>query len=390
MRAGHTAHTCFVVLGLVLVCALSAAAQVALPRGDAQSTRVFATQSVDAAPHKLLWQTEKLFHVKFSENFVSHQGPMTFTGALPTGHNYSLPLVSGRTIFFTVYVGNSYFYVLDTATGNRIVMLKFDDNELSTLAAIGSTAFFGTQKGSVIAYDASARALKWSFEEKDVPFTNGHPLIADGVLYICGERKGVYALSADTGTLWWQFKHDSYLSGIAVQDDDVVVLSETRLIAIDKKTGTQKWESSVGRDFYGPQILDDQIFVRHTAGEVRAYALKDGALRWKSKKNGGTISPFVLYKGTVIYGQELGNLVALDARTGAEKWSFKTKKPCRDPLIAGTTLYARCADHFHYALDPETGALKWSVDTKAAGPTPIVANGVMYSLSSDGLLQAFQ
>jgi outer membrane protein assembly factor BamB len=315
---------------------------------------------------------------------------MTITGDLPTGHNYSLPLVSGATIFFTVYVGDSYFYVLDTATGNRIVMLKFDDNRLSTLAAIGSTAFFGTEKGSVIAYDASAKALKWSFEQKDVSFSSGHPVIADGVVYICGVRNGVYALSAETGALLWQYKHDKYLSGIAVQGDNVVVLSESSLIAIDRKTGTEKWHSSVGRDFYGPQILDDQIFVRHTAGEVRAYALQDVALRWKAKRNGGTVSPFVLYKGIVIYGEELGNLVALDARTGAEKWRFKTKKPCRDPLIAGTTLYARCSDHFHYALDPETGALKWSVATKAPGSTPIIADGVMYSLSSDGLLQAFQ
>ena len=377
-------------VGVVLVCASATAGQVALPRGDAQSSRVFATQSVDSAPHKLVWQTEKLFHVKFSESFISHQGPMTITGDLPTGHNYSLPLVSGRTIFFTAYVGDSYFYALDTATGERIVMLKFDDNRLSTLAAIGSIALFGTEKGSVIAYDASAKALKWSFEQKGVSFSAGHPVIAAGVVYICGEGKGVYALSAETGALLWQFQQDKYLSGIAVQGDNVVVLSDSTLIAIDRKTGTEKWHSSVGRDFYGPQILDGQIFVRHTAGEVRAYALQDGALRWKAKRNGGTASPFVLFKCSVIYGEELGNLVALDARTGAEKWRFKTKKHCGDPLVAGTTLYARCSDHFHYALDAETGTLKWSVDTKAAGPTPIVAAGVMYSLSADGLLQAFQ
>ena len=276
MKAGHGFCLLF---GLVFFGALSAAGQVALPRGNAQNTRVFATRSVDAAPHILVWQAEKLFRVKFSESFVSHNGPFTISGDLPTGHNYSLPLVSDGTIFFTVYGGDSYFYVLDTAIGNRIVMLKFDDNEVSTLAAIGATAFFGTGQGSVIAYDAAAKALKWSFEQKDVSFAAAHPVIDAGVVYACGY---------------------------------------------------------------------------------------------------------------VIYGEELGNLVALDARTGAEKWKFKTKKPCRDPLIAGTTLYARCADHYHYALDAETGALKWSIDTKANEPTPLVADGVMYALSSDGLLQAFQ
>jgi outer membrane protein assembly factor BamB len=92
----------------------------------------------------------------------------------------------------------------------------------------------------------------------------------------------------------------------------------------------------------------------------------------------------------VIYGEEYGSVVALDAQTGAEKWRFKTKKTCRDPLIAGATVYARCDDEYLYALNPETGALKWSSNTKARGRTPTIANGALYFLSSDGTLQAIQ
>lgn len=92
----------------------------------------------------------------------------------------------------------------------------------------------------------------------------------------------------------------------------------------------------------------------------------------------------------VIYGEEYGNVIAIEAQTGVEKWRFKTKKTCRTPSIAGEILYARCDDHNLYALDPQTGALKWSFDSGASGGVPTIANGVMYVLTSNGTLQALR
>ena len=172
-----------------------------------------------------------------------------------------------------------------------------------------------------------------------------------------------------------------------MQGEHVVVLSNKTLIALDRKTGTKKWEAEVGREFAGPSVLGEQIFVTHESGEIRAHALADGALKWKSKIGGGTETALALFKDVVIYGEEYGSLVALEAKTGAEKWRFKTKKTCRAPLIAGETLYASCDDEYLYALDPETGVLKWTINTKAKGRTPTIANGAMYVLSSDGTLQ---
>ena len=149
-------------------------------------------------------------------------------------------------------------------------------------------------------------------------------------------------------------------------------------------------EVDVGRDFYDPSILDDQIFVTHVDGELRAYALQDGALKWKSKKAGGAGSSLALYDSSVFYGEQFGSLIAVDARTGDEKWRFKTKRPCSSPRVAGATVYTRCDDHYLYALDPATGALNWKLDTKGRGATPLIANGVLYSLSSDGYLQAIR
>ena len=359
-----------------------------MPYGDAQRSRVYATSGLSAPPTQVLWQLDKLFRLKFTEDYVMQNGPLTIRGELPTFQSLTAPIVSDGTLFFTIYVDTGYFYAVDARTGKQLVTLKFDDTGLSSPVALGQTVFFGTRRGKLYAYDVRKRASTWTYEQKDVSFSGAEPVIEDGVIYLCSYDSGVFAVAAHNGSLKWQFKFDNFLEGPAVQGDYVVVLSNKALIVLDKKSGMKKWETEIGRDFYGPSILEDQIFVRHVDGEVRAYALQDGALKWKSKKEGGARTSLALYNGSVLYGEQYGNVVAIDAHTGLEKWRFKTKKHCSSPRVAGATVFARCDDHYLYALDPATGALNWKVDTKGSGATPLIANGVLYSLSSDGYLQA--
>lgn len=386
----HTLQRILRLSFVVLVLTNSAAAQVTMPHGDAQRSRVFATSGLSAPPSRVVWQLDNLFHLKFTEDFVLKNGPFTLRGELPTFQSLTAPIVSDGVIFFTIYVDTGYFYAVDAGTGKQIVTLKFDDTGLSAPVAMGQTAFFATRRGKLYAYDVKTRSSKWTFEQKDASFAEAEPVVDDGVIYLCSYESGVFAIAANNGALKWQFKTDRPLAGPAVQGEHVVVLSNKALIALDTKSGTKKWEQDIGRDFYGPSILGDQIFVRHIDGEVRAYGLQDGALKWKSKIEGGARTPLALYDGSVFYGEQYGNLVALDARTGLEKWRFQTKKHCSGPRVAGATVYTSCDDHYLYALDAATGALKWKAGTKGSGPTPIMANGVGYSLSSDGHLQAIQ
>ena len=386
----HLVKRLLVIGGLFLLLATPTASQESMLLGNTQRSRVFATQSADAPPQHLLWQVDGLFRLKFSEERVSPMGSALLFGNFPV-FSLSAPLVSDRTIFLSLNnYGDAYLLAIDARTGERIITLNFADNVLCGLAAIGPVAFFGTAKGRVNAYDASSKSLKWSFEEKGTSFCVSDSAIADGVFYISGYNSGVYAFDANTGAVLWRFAFNKRFFGPAVQGDDVIILTEDSLIGIDKKTSTKKWEARVGRLYYGPAILDDQVFVRHIGGEIRAYAVKDGALQWKSNKQGGAKTALVLFHGLVIYGEELGNIVALDARTGAEKWRFKTKKPCRPPIVAGTTVYSRCADHYLYALDADSGTLRWSTEMKSSGLTPAIADGVVYSLNPDGVLQAFR
>lgn len=376
-------------LGLV---AGSAGAQtsveIAMVDGNAQRSRVVATKSVDAPPKEWLWQSERLFQLKYSVPISTQTGPMTIRGDIPTFHSFTYPIVSQGIVFFTLYVDNAYFYAVDANTGKQLVTLKFDNNRLSAPAAFGQVAFFGTTSGNVYAYDMSTRRMKWSYQGQG-SFSYSSPVIDDGVVYVSGERDGIVALAADTGAVKWKIKAEQVLYRPAIKGDNLVVYGvEGMLLSLNKKTGTKNWQTKLGRKFGATAILDDQVFVTHDLGEIRAYSLADGTLRWKSNKDGGTQTGLALFNDTVIYGEEFGNIVALDAHSAAQKWKFKTKKRCLSPIVAGETVYTSCGDHHLYAIDPQTGQLKWKFDWKRIGPLPTFANGVMYFLGSDGILQA--
>ncbi len=376
-------------IGLVAGPARSqASVEIAMVDGNAQRSRVLATKSVDAAPKEWLWQTEQLFKLRYSTPISVNTPGEILRGYIPTYHDYTFPIVSDGIIFFTLYVNDAYFYAVDANTGKKLLTLKFDDNRFSAPAALGQVAFFGTSTGNVYAYDMSTRNMKWAYEGQG-SFSYSSPVIDEGVVYVSGEKDGIVALSADTGVAKWKIKANQVLYQPAIQGDDLVVRGINGvLLSLNKRTGTKNWETKLGRNFGATAILDDTVFVIHDKGEIRAYSLADGTLRWKSNKDGGTRTGLALFNDTVMYGGEYGDIVALDAHSAAEKWKFKTKKPCLAPIVAGETVYTSCGDHHLYAIDPQTGQLKWKFDWKRNGPLPTLANGVMYFLSSDGILQA--
>lgn len=93
--------------------------------------------------------------------------------------------------------------------------------------------------------------------------------------------------------------------------------------------------------------------------------------------------------GLAFTGSEAGALVALDAATGAEVWSFQTGNTIvSTPFVdADGALYFGSADRSVYRLDAQTGELVWSFQTgDEVFSSPVVQDGVVYIGSRDGVL----
>jgi eukaryotic-like serine/threonine-protein kinase len=77
------------------------------------------------------------------------------------------------------------------------------------------------------------------------------------------------------------------------------------------------------------------------------------------------LSPPAVVNGVVYIGAEDGNVYALNAATGAEKWSYPTGVEIvnSSPAVVNGVVYIGSYNGEVYALNAATGAKEWSYTT---------------------------
>ena len=389
-------HLKFVpLISITLICSLTTEAQstaIDINAANPQRTRVLDTKGLETAPTQILWKTEKLFQYRASEWISADNGPFKINVNVPTDQNFSVPIIAGDLLYFTYVASDGFVFAIEKTTGQKVLLLQFDNNSVSPPAALDNIVFFGSGRGQVHAYDVRKREEKWTFVDKHHSFAGSRPILDRDLLYFYAADRGLYAFVAGTGAVKWLFKSEKFVHTPAVAGDRVILLTATgHLIAVDRATGTTRWDVGVGRDAIAPAVLGNQIFLVYGGGEIRSYSALDGTLQWKSKDVPRSGTPVVLHKGMVYYAGRENSVIATDATTGAEKLRFKTNRRCYAPVIAGELLYVRCEDRKLYALSTATLAEVWQIQNEKVIPPPVVfADGVMYSLGTDGYMYAMK
>jgi len=197
---------------------------------------------------------------------------------------------------------------------------------------------FGGGDGAVYALDARDGSRVWMFQtpqlegDDDVgsgptlslPGVNG---FADGVVYIPGKDRILYALDMLTGAPIWSF---------AVRDDSPKVSGST------KST---------------PALVGNTVYFGYGAG-VYAVNATTGAKIWKSTDVGPAtqiVISSVAVAGPggdrVVFGADVaGGIFALDAQTGARIWSYDTGGVLGSPALADDRLLVPGMNGFLYAF----------------------------------------
>jgi outer membrane protein assembly factor BamB len=169
-----------------------------------------------------------------------------------------------------------------------------------------------------------------------------------------------------------------------------------------------------GRVLSSPAVAGDVVYIASTDGSLYAVNRGDGTQKWKFDSKGPIASSPAVAGGVVIVSSVDGLIYGVDAATGASKWTFKTKGERRftapgihgaipntermpdpfdvflsSPVVANGVAYIGSGDQNVYALDAATGALKWTFATgDVVHASPAVANGVVYIGSWDRNLYA--
>lgn len=185
----------------------------------------------------------------------------------------------------------------------------------------------------------------------------------------------------------YQFPTTSNQTSPIVVDGVIYVTSPNRAAALDLRTGREvwTWDRPIPKDYQsigfgqvsrGPAILDDKLYIATLDCYLVALDLKTGQQRWATKvedyKPGYsmTLAPLAI-KGKVVVGVSGGEagirgfIDAYDANTGSRAWRFFTipapGEPGNDTWAGDSWKTGAGSTWVTGAFDPELNLVYWGV-----------------------------
>lgn len=153
------------------------------------------------------------------------------------------------------------------------------------------------------------------------------------------EKGGVVGLDARTGRVRWSEHLSGHMRGEPAPDHSSGTVAtvwqddetSTELRMIDAATGAVRWTQDLGLMSGSPVITHGIVAVSSGNGskdsEVRAFALSDGRLRWRTTVRAPSqpdLRPLVDDDDLYVVDQ-IGNVARIDLTDGRRRWSTDTK-----------------------------------------------------------------
>jgi outer membrane protein assembly factor BamB len=137
-----------------------------------------------------------------------------------------------------------------------------------------------------------------------------------------------------------------------------------------------------------PVAADGRVFTLDAQSGVMAHDARTGAPLWSrdltrasDRARDASGGKLAVAGGTLFATTGFGDLYALDAATGAERWRQRMDAPMGGGVtVAGGLVYTVTRDGRAWALDAETGRIRWELAGTGApavltgGPSPIVTD----------------
>ncbi|MCL2729518.1 MAG: PQQ-binding-like beta-propeller repeat protein [Actinomycetia bacterium] len=229
----------------------------------------------------------------------------------------------------------------------------------------------------------------------------GTPAVSDGLLYVTSFE--VHALDVASGRR--QFKTRDVAWTMAVSGGRIHASDGPSLFALDAADGSERWRTAIDGWVYAVRTdsRGGTVVTGVRGGGVQAWDAARGGLRWE---RGGAQTEFeqpdsgpTAVDGTVYY-QGGGLLHAVDAMTGAERWSYPVGEPGAAgsvptrPVVADGVVHLTAGTRV-LALDARTGAERWHFEAPAVMfappvhvPGPAASGGGIYVTDHLGTVYA--
>lgn len=181
------------------------------------------------------------------------------------------------------------------------------------------------------------------------------------------------------------------------RDRTVLIGGPLAVVALDADRGKPRWRRrfssggegqwriqwSPGREYRFVQLLadGDTVYASDTDHTLHALDLRTGDDRWTVELAGGLVSTPVLHAGRLFAASRYGEVVALDANTGARLLARMYGGATTPLLVADGRLHLADSDGFLLALDPASLDLlaitRVARDAPEAGPVHVAGRVVV-------------
>ncbi|HEX7625618.1 MAG TPA: PQQ-binding-like beta-propeller repeat protein [Gaiellaceae bacterium] len=236
------------------------------------------------------------------------------------------------------------------------------------------------------------------------------PVVAGGRLFLATFDGRMYGIDAHTGRAVWRY--DTHRCGWASPAIAGTLVIETfighscaadtpgsdgEVIAFSRRTGAIAWRRTIGPVESSPLVDRGVVFVADWTGHVLALAARTGVTRWSFRTGGAIKSSPSLAAGRIYVGGYDGHVYALAARTGRLVWraSAQPRLGSRGRFystaaVAYDRVYIGATDGKVYSFGAESGRLRWSRTTGGyVYAAPAVWHGLVLAGSYGGSFFAF-
>jgi len=195
------------------------------------------------------------------------------------------------------------------------------------------TVYFGSGDGHVYAVSAKNGALRWKFDAGDV--VHATPVLDSARVYIGAFNGSMYALERSTGKVVWRFKTVGHrffpkgeVQGTAAAAGGVVFVGarDYNVYAIDAVQGYAHWNRTFPRGWALSLTAADTVLYAGTSDDdvIVAFEARTGTELWRTDVRFNTFGRAALDDSLLYVGTLLGQVRALDRRTGRIAATFRT------------------------------------------------------------------
>ena len=251
-----------------------------------------------------------------------------------------------------------------------------------TLVVADGVVFYGTLDGRIEAVEiTTGKSVGKIKTRRDDESTCAYWQNSLFVVYRMG-RHTLSLFDLSYGKTVWQQKIGNVLTEPLVTDNAVyLALLEGTIIKLETLTGKKKWSVNIESQVHStPAYANGSIVFGNDAGEVTAVSAEDGTRKWQFSTESAVVAPPMLSSGTVYIGSTNNRFYALRLSDGQELWHFKAGGKLYNGAAAVDSLVLfGSTDHYLYCLNTGTGKLVWKFEAgSVVGTNPVIANDVVF------------